>query len=159
MNTESTNSAAATAGRGAPVQRSPLLDVLHIRPVAMGDGQARVEVTIGQEHLRHRGILHGGIMATLLDSAMGWAASGRAPGNHDVVTVQLNVHFIRPGWVGETLVALGEVVHSGRRTAVARGEVRTAAGILAATGSATFMFVDATQLTQMPGGLPPTPSS
>jgi uncharacterized protein (TIGR00369 family) len=87
------------------------------------------------------GLVHGGVYATLLDTAMGWAASTLAPQGQDLVTVQLNVNFIRPCREGETLVASGEVVHSGRRTAVARGEVRTAAGELAATGSGTFMFV------------------
>jgi acyl-CoA thioesterase len=57
------------------------------------------------------------------------------------VTVQLNANFIRPAREGDTLVATGELTHSGRRTAVAVGEVRTAEGVLVASGSATFVHL------------------
>jgi len=99
-----------------------------------------VELVVGEPHLRSKGIVHGGLFATLLDTAMGWAAGTTAPPGFDVVTVQLNVNFIRPARPGETLVASGQIQHAGRRTAVARGEVH-ADGHLAATGSATFLYV------------------
>jgi uncharacterized protein (TIGR00369 family) len=104
-------------------------------------GRSLVELTVENPHLRSHAIAHGGVFATLLDAAQGMAAASVAPSGFDVVTVQLNVNFIRPAGVGETLVARGEVVHAGRRTAVTRGEIRTAAGDLAATGSATLMFL------------------
>ena len=125
----------------AEARRMPLHDLLGIRPLEAGGGRSRVELVVSPQHLRTHGILHGGMFATLLDTAMGWAAGSLAPEGHDVVTVQLNLNFIRPVGPGETLVASGEVQHSGRRTAVARGEIRTAEGALAATGSATFMYV------------------
>jgi uncharacterized protein (TIGR00369 family) len=80
-------------------------------------------------------------LATLLDTAIGVAAYSLAPADHFAVTVQLSVNFIRPAWEGETLAATGEVIHAGRQTAVGRGEVRTAAGVLVAAGSATCMYL------------------
>ena len=94
-----------------------------------------------RQHLRTHGILHGGVVATLLDTAMGRAVSTLCRDDQSAVTAQLNVNFIRPVWLGETLTITGEVQHSGRQTAVTRGEIRTAAGVLVATGSGTFMFV------------------
>src|SRR5262249_57706259 len=94
-----------------------------------------------REDLRTVGILHGGVTATLLDTVLGMASGTTAPEDHYVVTVQLNVNFIRPVWEGESLVATGEVIHFGRQTAVARGEVRTSGGVLAASGSGTFMYL------------------
>jgi uncharacterized protein (TIGR00369 family) len=70
---------------------------------------------------------------------MGLAAGTLAPAGQGVVTVQLDAHFIRPVGEGETLVATGELKHSGKQTAVACGEVHTAEGGLVASGSATFM--------------------
>ncbi len=96
---------------------------------------------VDNQHMRDLGIMHGGVLATLLDSVMGMAASSMAPVGHFAVTVQLNLNFIRPAWEGETLLAEAEVMHSGRQTAVARGEVHTEAGSLVGTGSATFMYV------------------
>jgi uncharacterized protein (TIGR00369 family) len=97
-------------------------------------------MVVGSRHLRTFGLLHGGVIAALLDAAMGTAAMTRAPTDHDVVTAQLNVNFIRPAWEGESLSATGELIHAGRRTAVARGEVRTTTGVLVAAASATFLY-------------------
>ena len=56
---------------------------------------------------------------------------------------------IRPTWSGETLTITGEVQHSGRQTAVTRGEIRTSSGALVAMGTGTFLFV-----TRPPEGQP-----
>jgi uncharacterized protein (TIGR00369 family) len=70
---------------------------------------------------------------------MGLAAGTLAPAGQGVVTIQLDAHFIRPVGEGETLVATGELKHSGRQIAVTCGAVHTAEGVLVASGSATFM--------------------
>jgi uncharacterized protein (TIGR00369 family) len=118
-------------------------------------------MTVQEHHLRTLGIMHGGVLATLLDSAMGIAAGTLAPPGHLVVTVQLNINFIRPAWCGETLVATGEVFHAGRQTAVARGEVHTSTGTLIGSGSATFMYIlhtDPAQREFARHGEPPPPA-
>jgi acyl-CoA thioesterase len=112
--------------------------------IEAGKGRGRVEFVVSRQHLRTYGIAHGGILATLLDTAMGMAAMSVAPPDHDVVTAQLNVNFIRSAWEGERLVTAADVRHSGRRTAVARGEVQTSDGQLVALGSATFLFTPLT---------------
>jgi uncharacterized protein (TIGR00369 family) len=117
------------------------LTLLGARPIAFGQGRGRLELDVQPGHLRSLGLVHGGVVATLLDSVMGMAAASVAPPDHYVVTVGLNVHFIRPSRQGETLVASAEVVHSGRQTAVARGEIHTASGALVASGSATFLHL------------------
>ena len=118
-----------------------LLHLLGVRPLEVGEGRSRVQLVVSDQHLRSRGIAHGGLVATLLDTALGWAAGSKAPEGLDVVTAQLNINFIRPARPGEVLIAWGEVQHAGRRTAVARGEIQTADGALIATGTATMMYV------------------
>ena len=119
----------------------PFLELLEIQPLDAGHGWAAFELTIAQKHLRTLGLLHGGVTATLLDTALGYAAVTTSPPGHFVVTMQLNMNFIRPGWEGERLVARGDVIHSGRQTAVARGEIRTGDGVLMASATATFMYI------------------
>ena len=119
----------------------PFLAGLQAEPVAAEKGRATWRLVVAEQHLRTHGILHGGVVATLLDTAMGRAVSTLCRDDQSAVTAQLNVNFIRPVWIGETLTITGEVQHSGRQTAVTRGEIRTAAGVLVATGSGTFMFV------------------
>lgn len=119
----------------------PFLELLDIRPVAAQKGHATFEMLIEHRHLRTLGILHGGVTATLLDTAMGYAAGTLSPSGYFVVTVQLNVNFIRPGWEGETLRVSGDVKHSGQQTAVSYGEIRNAEGTLVATGTGTFLYI------------------
>lgn len=119
----------------------PFLSHLQAEPVSVEKGRATWRLPIAEQHLRTHGILHGGVVATMLDTAMGRAVSTLCRDDQSCVTAQLNVNFIRPSWSGETLTITGEVQHSGRQTAVTRGEIRTAAGVLVATGTGTFLFV------------------
>ena len=120
---------------------SPFLAQLGVSLIERRDGYAQLAMTIAESHLRTRGIAHGGVIASLLDTAMGVAVSTKVPEGCFPVTAQLNVNFIRPAWNGEGLNILGEVRHSGRTTAVATGEIRTESGVLVATSSGTFSFV------------------
>jgi uncharacterized protein (TIGR00369 family) len=128
---------------------STFLERLKIRPIDVEKGTAVFELTIDETHLRSMGIVHGGVVATLLDSTLGCACWTLAPPNHHLVTVQLNINYIRPGWLGERLVCHSEVRHAGQMTAVSRGEVRTGDGTLVAAASGTFMFLP------LPGGTKP----
>ncbi len=114
---------------------------LKITPVLIEKGTATFAVTVDESHLRTMGIAHGGVVATLMDTCLGCACWTLAPAKHHVVTVQLNINYIRPAWLGEKLVARSEVRHAGQMTAVSRGEVRTSEGALVTSASGTFMFL------------------
>jgi uncharacterized protein (TIGR00369 family) len=120
---------------------SNFLHRMKIAPNSIERGKVAFEVTVEEFHLRTMGIAHGGLVATLLDSSLGCACWTLAPEKHHVVTVQLNINYIRPAWLGEKLIASGEVRHAGQMTAVSRGEVRTTDGALVALATGTFMFL------------------
>lgn len=119
----------------------PFLNALGAEPLSSENGRAIWKLVVTEQHLRTHGILHGGVVATLLDTAMGRAVTTLCRVDQSAVTAQLNVNFLRPAWKGETLTITGEVLHCGSLTAVTRGEIRTSADVLLATGSGTFMFV------------------
>jgi uncharacterized protein (TIGR00369 family) len=112
------------------------------------DDAGRLILEVRAGHLRTLGIAHGGVIATLLDSVMGMIANRSSPPDHYLVTAQLNVHFLRPAFEGETLIASSEVRHAGRKTAMAQGELHTKEGDLVATASATFVYVPHTERTR-----------
>ncbi len=123
------------------------------------DGPGRLVLEVGPGHLRSLGIAHGGVIASMLDSVMGLAASRSGPADHYLVTAQLTVHFVRPARAGETVVASSLVRHAGRKTAVTQGEVSTASGELVATASATFLYLPHSEATRSrPDRLDPGPS-
>ncbi|MEU5643226.1 PaaI family thioesterase [Streptomyces milbemycinicus] len=90
------------------------------------------------------GTVHGGIAATLLDSAMGCAVHTTLPAGVGFTTLELKVNYIRAARTeGQTLTAEGTVIHSGRRTATAEGKVLDEQGKLIAHATTTCLIVGA----------------
>jgi acyl-CoA thioesterase len=85
---------------------------LGMRLDAVGPGHARLSMTITEDMANGHGICHGGFIFALADSAMAFAANSRgeaAVAQHALIT------FVRPGKVGEVLVADAvERMHAGR---------------------------------------------
>lgn len=119
----------------------PFLHSIRMEPLEIGDGTGSLRLVLENQHLRVGGIMHGGVATALLDTALGLAAATKAPEQHDVVTTQLNVNFIRAARIGDELIGAATVQHAGRRTCVCKGEVRTRSGELVASGLGTILFV------------------
>lgn len=83
-----------------------------------------------------RGFIHGGAIATLIDSSMALATRTIEPGMETSGTVDLNIHFVTPG--KGTLTARTEVKHAGASIAFCQCEVRDDAGTLVATAMSSF---------------------
>lgn len=88
------------------------------------------------------GTVHGGIAATMLDSAMGCAVHTTLPAGVGYTTLELKVNYIRSvATDGRTLTAEGTVIHAGRTTATAEGRVHDAAGNLIAHATTTCLIL------------------
>jgi uncharacterized protein (TIGR00369 family) len=117
------------------------LSQLRLPAAKLTEDGARLEFVVDQIHLRHGGIVHGGVYATVLDTVAGYAGYKVAPPGCEVVTMQLNMNMTAAARPGDSIIATAHVVHSGRRTAVVQGELRLGDGKLLTTGSATLFFV------------------
>ncbi len=117
------------------------MDLLKIEPHEAEDGQVSFEIKVEERHLRTFGIIHGGVVASLLDSSLGYAAWTLTDENHHVVTVQLSINYIRPAWDGETIIGRGRAKLANQNTIVSEGEIRTSDGITVAIASGTFMIL------------------
>jgi len=106
--------------------------------VEMGDGTATVDMTPTEDMANHSGFVHGGMISTLADSAMGRSLRTLKPGVVRAMSFDLKLTFVSAAKVGERLRATGHVVHAGRRTAVTECRVEGTDGRLVATASATF---------------------
>lgn len=93
---------------------------------------------LAQQH----GYVHAGVIATVLDSACGYAALSLAEANTAVLAVEFKVNFVAPA-VGESFVARGRVVKAGRTLTVCTGEAYAMGGTekLVATMQSTIMNV------------------
>lgn len=82
------------------------------------------------------GTVHGGVIATLLDSAMGCAIQTTLPAGMTYTTMALQVRFVRPATEPSGRVSCdATVVHRGGRVATAEGRVTDADGRLLAHGT------------------------
>jgi uncharacterized protein (TIGR00369 family) len=106
--------------------------------VETGEGTATVEMSPTDDMANVSGFVHGGIISTLADSAMGRSLRTLQPGVTRAMSFDLKLNFINAAKIGERLRATGRVIHAGRRTAVTECRVEGKDGRLVATASATF---------------------
>lgn len=123
--------------------RAAMLELLGMRLLEVDEGHVVFGVTPSEQHYNAMGIAHGGLAATLLDSALGCAINTRAPAGKVFTTLELKVNFTRPIRVESgPLRCEAHVVHMGTRTATSEGRVVDARGKLYAHGTTTCIVVD-----------------
>ena len=124
------------------VARSPVHQWVGLGVEAVGDGEARLAVDLQPQHFNQQGIVHGGVISLLADTAIGLALRSRLRPGLTHRTAQLNVHFLRHSERGR-LVGIGRAVHSGKRMGYGEAEVRDDQDELLARASATFIVLAA----------------
>jgi uncharacterized protein (TIGR00369 family) len=110
-------------------------------PREVGGGKAMWEYTVDPAHYNTNGVLHGGILMALLDTAMGQAVADLvAPTGRFNVAAQLNIHFLLP--IKSGLVrARAEVKKVGKRLAVVEAEATDDAGRVLGIATATHSLL------------------
>ncbi|WP_037682418.1 PaaI family thioesterase [Streptomyces griseus] len=104
-------------------------------------GRAVFVLVPGEEHYNPIGSVHGGVYATLLDSAAGSAVQSVLPRGMGYTSIDLTLKFLRPVTVDTGKVrAIGTVLNSGRRTALAQAELRDSADRLLAHATSSCML-------------------
>lgn len=103
---------------------------------ADADGSA-FEISIDDRHLQAYGTAHGGVIAGLLDAAMGLAILARLPEGEGCATIEMKVNFTLPARPGP-LTGGGRVLHEGRRIVTASAEALAEDGALVAVAQGTF---------------------
>ncbi|KLU54068.1 PaaI family thioesterase [Paenibacillus sp. FSL K6-1122] len=102
-----------------------------------GDGkEVQIALTAGEHHTNSMGIIHGGVLTSLMDQAMGMVATA-AMEVDGCVTTNLNVHFLAPMKQGE-LTVTATVLHQAGRSVTTQSEVRDESGTLGCMATATF---------------------
>jgi uncharacterized protein (TIGR00369 family) len=107
-----------------------------------GVGFAEVSLKVGAQHLNRLSIPHGGLLATLLDSAAGFAAAFvEGPEKpRTVVTLSINTLFIGRARIGDTIVAQGRRIGGGKTIAFATAEALVD-GKAISRAEATFRYL------------------
>jgi uncharacterized protein (TIGR00369 family) len=93
----------------------------------LAPGYCAISVVPRPEILQQHGYVHAGIVATLVDSAGGFAGFTLFPADSSVLTVEFKLNLLAPA-TGDRLVAEGFVVKPGRTLVITRGEVHAEKG-------------------------------
>lgn len=125
-------------------ERQALMELIGARLVSVARGAVDIELGFRNELTQQKGVLHAGVVTSILDSACGYAALTMMPEGSDVVSVEFKVNLVRPA-AGDAFVAEGRVLKAGRTLTVVRGDAYadSAQGrTLVATMLATMMRID-----------------
>lgn len=118
----------------------PISGLMSFVGESVGEGTVRFRCTPDESAYNPIGLIHGGLVCTLLDSVVGCAVHSTLPAGTGYTSLEIKVNYLRPVRAGEgDLLATGTVTKPGRRAAFADGEVRDRAGRLIATASSTFL--------------------
>jgi acyl-coenzyme A thioesterase PaaI-like protein len=103
------------------------------------------EFTPREEHQSFPGVMHGGLITTMLDELIGRTAIAL-----DIwcMTVKLDVRFLKPVPIGEPLTLKGEITKKSSRLLEGRGELRLSDGTLAAEATGTYLKIPNAQMEQ-----------
>lgn len=124
--------------------------------VSAREGEVEIAMDAGPHHLNLQGLVHGGVIATLLDSAAGCAVHSTLPHGSGYTTVDLHTTFLRPVTAASGRVtAEGSVLSRGSRTALAEARLTDERGRLLAHATSTCLVLD---LSRPTGGAGPARS-
>ena len=115
--------------------------LMNFRLVEVGEGHAVFRVEPDERHYNGLGIAHGGLAATLLDSATGCAINTMMPAGRVFTTLEMKINYVRPMRRETGAVRCeAKVIHVGSRVATAEGRIIDEGGKLYAHGTATCML-------------------
>jgi len=109
-------------------------------------------------HLNINGVVHGGVYATILDTAMGGAVITVLEEREVTATTSLYVEFLRPAREGATLRAVGKLVRRGRHLAFVEGELTDGTGSVLSQAHGTWYIWSADDGTWSGRGTAPRPA-
>jgi len=116
-----------------------VIDYLGVEIVPTPDGEARLELLVEPRHANLYSMVHGGVLTTMADTAMGAKCLAL---NKKVVTISLNIEFMHAVMINTPRVFTdATVLHDGRKTMVCECKIVDARGKLYAKATATFFVI------------------
>jgi uncharacterized protein (TIGR00369 family) len=126
------------------VPNPPISELLNFHLVEVAKGRAAFEGIPEFRHYNPIGSVHGGIAATLLDSALGCAIFSTLHKGDTWTTLELKLNFVRSMTKDTGAVrAEGRILHRGRTVATSEGDLKDRAGKLYAHATTTCMIFPA----------------
>ncbi|MDF2875064.1 MAG: paaI [Sporomusa sp.] len=125
--------------------KNPFVHLLEMEIIELEPGMAKLSMPVtNNKHTNLYNMAHGGALASLADTAMGMAC---ATTGKKVVTLDMNLNYIRSAECQEAIIAVGTLIHNGNQTMVAEADIFDGTHNLLVKTRATF-FVTGTFLSE-----------
>ena len=119
---------------------APIAMLMQFDIRALEEGRVEFGCTLDESAYNPIGVVHGGLVCTLLDTVAGCAVHTTLPAGVAYTSIEIKVNYLRPVHATSgPLTAIGRVVKPGRRVAFAEGEVLDAQGRTVATASSSLL--------------------
>ena len=105
----------------ASFDRQGMMTTLGVEVITVGPGRVEMSLRHDERFTQQHGFLHAGAVASVLDTACGYAAYSVMPPESAVLTATYTINLLAPA-AGERFTITGEVVRAGRTLVVCRGE-------------------------------------
>ena len=116
----------------------PYAKLLGLELGEISRGAVSIHLEVRDELRQNQGVVHGGVVASLIDTAAAFAVLTQLETNERVTTTDLTIHYLRPASSGR-LTARARIVRGGRRLFVLSVEVTNDQRILVATAVTTYI--------------------
>lgn len=122
------------------IKTVPFARFLGLELEQVASGTATLAVNVRKELTQNQGVVHGGAIASLIDTATAFAIISLIAPSEKVTTVDLTISYLRPA-AGERLKAVAKVVRAGRRLFVVSAEVFDKQEKLITTALSTYIKI------------------
>jgi uncharacterized protein (TIGR00369 family) len=122
----------------------PITALLGMSLRSAEEGLAVIEYEAAERHANTMGTLHGGVLCTMADTAMGVAFYTALEENESLTTLELKINYLKPVWRGK-LTASARVVKRGKTVGLMECDITDEEGQLVARASSTFMAITGEQ--------------
>ncbi len=118
----------------------PFSKLIGMKLVKLEVDEAQISIDMRDDLRQPSGVLHGGVTATLIDTAMAFAVRTRLAREEATATIDLTVHYLRPHITG-VFICTAKIVRGGKRIFTVSADVHGEDGKLIATGLSTYTKV------------------
>ena len=126
--------------RDGELPAPPIAHLMQFDVVDLAEGRVEFSCVLDESVYNPIGVVHGGLVCTLLDTVAGCAVHTTLPQGVAYTSIELKVNYLRAVHAHSgPLTAVGTVVKPGRRVAFSEGEVRDSAGRVVATASSSLL--------------------
>jgi uncharacterized protein (TIGR00369 family) len=136
-------SAAARARVLRIFSRVPFPCLLGFRLDSLGPGLCRMSVRMRDDLRQRYGMMHGGVIASLVDTAAAYAVYPLVSAGQEITTVEFKISFLSPVGQGGRAVCQARILRQGRTLAVVACDVRDGRGKPVAAALVTYMVIAA----------------